>query len=474
MAREEIGRIGQKRYGGVFFEEFLLELRGKKGIETYREMAENDDVIGAILYAIEMLIRQATWTVEPGGDTAKDKEAAEFVESCMDDMQDTWTDTISEIQSFLTYGWSFHEIVYKRRMGHSRNPKTNSKYTDGLIGWRKLPIRAQETLYQWEYDDEDNLIGMTQLPPPNYGLITIPIERGMLFRTKSRKGNPEGRSILRNAYRSWYFKKRIQEIEGIGIERDLAGLPVFTTPEGLNPWDADDPDMVRLRQGLEDMVRNVRVDEIGGIVKPFGYEFELLSSAGSKQINTSEIIKRYDTGMAMTVLADFLFLGHESVGSFALSSDKTELFAMAIGAYLDIICETFNSQAIPKLIDVNGDHFKGITEYPKMAHGDIENADIQKISEFVAKLTAAGAMIPDEALEDWLRKTAGLPERQGDLPLINPVREDQQVKNPEAAEADGSKRKQSSGEEKQVAPDESDDAKDQKAAKAAKKRLGRR
>lgn len=77
---DEIGRIGQKRFGGTFYEEFLRDLRGKKGIETYREMAENDDTIGAILFAIEMLIRQASWTVEPAGDTPKDKEAAEFVE----------------------------------------------------------------------------------------------------------------------------------------------------------------------------------------------------------------------------------------------------------------------------------------------------------------------------------------------------------------------------------------------------------
>ena len=387
MARtDEIGRIGQKRYGGTFYEEFLRELRGKKGIETYREMAENDDTIGAILFAVEMLIRQASWNVEPGGDTPKDKGAAEFVEQCMHDMQDTWTDTISEILSFLTYGWSFHEIVYKRRMGKTRDQKTRSKYNDGLIGWRKLPIRAQETLYQWEYDDEDNLIAMTQLPPPNYGLITIPMDKAMLFRTKSRKGNPEGRSILRNAYRSWYFKRRIQEYEGIGIERDLAGLPVFTAPEDIAIWDEDDPDMVKLRTGMEAMVQKIRVDELAGIVKPHGFEFELLNSGGSKQFDTNAIIQRYDTGMAMTVLADFIFLGHQQVGSFALSSDKTELFSMAIGAYLDIICETFNSQGIPQLIDVNGSHFDGITDYPKLAHGDIENADIQKLAAYILSL----------------------------------------------------------------------------------------
>ena len=83
----EIGRLGQKRYGGFFYEEFLKELQGRKGVEVYKEMSENDDVIGAILYAIEMLIRQASWTVQPGGSTAKDEEAAEFVMSCLDDMQ---------------------------------------------------------------------------------------------------------------------------------------------------------------------------------------------------------------------------------------------------------------------------------------------------------------------------------------------------------------------------------------------------
>lgn len=430
MARtDEIGRIGQKRYGGTFYEEFLQELRGKKGIETYREMAENDDTIGAILFAVEMLIRQASWNVEPGGDTPKDKEAAEFVEQCMHDMQDTWTDTISEILSFLTYGWSFHEIVYKRRMGKTRDQKTRSKYNDGLIGWRKLPIRAQETLYQWEYDDEDNLIAMTQLPPPNYGLITIPMDKAMLFRTKSRKGNPEGRSILRNAYRSWYFKRRIQEYEGIGIERDLAGLPVFTAPEDIAIWDEDDPDMVKLRTGMEAMVQKIRVDELAGIVKPHGFEFELLNSGGSKQFDTNAIIQRYDTGMAMTVLADFIFLGHQQVGSFALSSDKTELFSMAIGAYLDIICETFNSQGIPQLIDVNGSHFDGITDYPKLAHGDIENADIQKLAAYIKDMTGVGILVPDDGLEDYVREAAGLPERTSDTRTIDDKRVKQQNQN---------------------------------------------
>ena len=79
----ELGRLGQKRYGGFFQEEFLKELQGRKGIEVYREMSENDDIIGAFLFAVEMLIRQASWDVHPGGASRKDEEAADFVWSCM-------------------------------------------------------------------------------------------------------------------------------------------------------------------------------------------------------------------------------------------------------------------------------------------------------------------------------------------------------------------------------------------------------
>lgn len=456
----EVGRVGQRRYGGVFYEEFLQELKGRRGIETYREMADNDSMIGAILYAIESLIRQATWSVNPVSTEKADVECAEFLESCLFDMQDTWQDTLSEILSFITYGWSFHEIVYKRRMGHTGRPETDSEYSDGLIGLRKLPIRAQETLYRWEYDDEDNLLGMTQMPPPSYGTYTIPMEKGVLFRTKSRKNNPEGRSVLRNAYRDWYFKKRIQEIEGIGTERDLAGLPVLTAPTGVDIW-KDDPDMTVLYNAARNVVSGIRRDRVEGIVLPgppapdrTGWKLELLSSSGKRQFDTNVIIERYDARIAMSMMADFILLGHQQVGSFALSSDKTELFSVALGAYMDIICEAISKQVFPRLIGLNAEHFRGITKMPDLSHGDIENADLDKLSNFLQKAVAAGAITPDEPLEDYLREAAGLPERV----------EETQVDG--KARREGQKRSET---KQKVDPEKLEDE-DDKSAEEAKKR----
>lgn len=412
----EYGRIGQKRYSGIFWEEFVPELRGRRGTEVYREMSENDDIIGAVLFAIENLIRQANFDIRPAGNTEADKKAADFIQECMHDMKSTWTDTLSEILSFLTFGWGIHEIIYKRRMGRNKNPALNSKYDDGLIGWQKLPIRAQDTLWQWEYDEMDELTAVSQMAPPDYNIRTIPMDKCLHFKTRSRKDNPEGRSILRNAYRSWFFKRRLQEIEGIGIERDLAGLPMLQPPEGIDIWD-DTPEMQRVLAYSEQLVQNVRRDVKEGVVLPAGWTFSLLSSGSRRQFEVGSVIERYDNRMATTVLADFVLLGQKAVGSYALSSDKTELFALAIGTYLDIICEVFNNQAIPRLIDLNAAAFKGITDYPHMEHGDIEKPDVTGMTAFIKEMVGLGIIVPDEQLEDYVRQIGDLPEKLEGAPM---------------------------------------------------------
>ncbi len=129
-------------------------------------------------------------------------------------------------------------------------------------------------------------------------------------------------------------------------------------------WDESDPEMKEALARAESIVTNIRCDSREGLVLPPGWELTLLSAGNRRTFDTNEIIERYDKRIASTVMADFILLGQGDNGSWALSSDKTRLFSLAIGTYLDIICETFNSQGIPRLIDLNGNHFSGITDYP--------------------------------------------------------------------------------------------------------------
>jgi hypothetical protein len=249
---------------------------------------------------------------------------------------------------------------------------------------------------------------MVQVAAPDFQRFTIPIQKSLLFRTSVFKNNPEGFSMLRRAYRSWFFKKRIEEIEGIGIERDLAGLPQLIPPEGVDLFNPNDSAAVALLQRAERMVRNIRRDEQEGIVLPRGWEVKLLSTGGRRQFDTNQIVTRYDQRMAMSVLADFILLGHAQVGSFALSDSKTHLFAVALGSFLDIIAGVINAHGIPGLLRLNGEP---VDNPPQLVHGDVEDPDLTGIGDFITKLSSSGIDLTDSAMERHLRQAANFPER---------------------------------------------------------------
>lgn len=403
---KQLGVSGLNRHAGYVFEEFLPELRYPRAAGMYQEMSLNDPVIGAILYMSEMLIRKVHWTVHPVSDKPADKEAAAFLESCMDDMSSSWSVTINEILSMLTYGFSFHEVIYKVRKGPKHaNPKFRSKYDDGRIGWRKIAPRAQSTFHSWEFDDEGDIVAFIQQAPPLYHQVRIPLSKGLLFRTTVTRDNPEGKSLLRNAYRPWYFKKRIEEIEAIGIERDLAGLPTLIAPEGVDLWDDEIPGMAAMRADAERLVQNVRRDAAEGILLPHGWDFKLASTGGARQFDTNAIINRYDNRIAITLLSDIVLIGNDSAGSFALADTKRSMLAAALEAHVGNIADVINKHAVPTLFAVN--NFEGLSGLPTIQPGEVENPDLKEISLL---LRSMGLDIGnDMELQNHLRKIASLP-----------------------------------------------------------------
>lgn len=404
---KQLGVSGLRHQGPYVYEEFLPELRWPWAGKVYQEMSDNDPVIGAILYLAEMLIRGTSWSVEPASQSQVDIEAAEFLESCMHDMDTSWANTICEILSMLTYGFSFHEEVYKVRRGpNETSGRYKSKFTDGRIGWRRLPVRAQCSLHEWEFDNYGDVTAFIQMAEPDYKIRRIPMSKGLLFRTRISRDNPEGKSLLRNAYRPWFFKKHFEEIEGIGIERDLAGFPVLTAPDNVDLWNEEDPRMVALKANAEALVGSVRRDSEEGVLLPYGWDLKLLSSGSSRQINIGETIDRYDNRIAITMLSDIILIGNNKAGSFALADTKQSMLAAALQSQLQNIADVFNSKAVPDLFNYN--IFDGITELPKIVPGQIQTPSLK---ELALVLRAMGLNIAgDMHLQNYLRHILGMPE----------------------------------------------------------------
>lgn len=402
----EIGVTGLRQSSGGIYEEFIPRLQWPKAGDIYQEMSSNDPVITAILLCSRQLIRNVSWTVRAASSSKADEEAAKFLNECMNDMSTPWSDLIDDITTFFEYGFSYHEIVYKKREGTNKNPQKNSHYNDGRIGWRKIAGRAQRTMSRWEFDATGGIQGMWQFGEKDE--ILIPITKALLFKTTSHKGNPEGRSFLRGAYRPWYFKKHIEEIEGIGIERDLAGLPVVNVPEGIDLFNDNDPNAVEAKNAALAMVTSIRRDRNEGVVMPAGWELKLLSSGSSRQFDTNAVINRYDQRIAITMLADIVMLGSDKVGSFALAKVKQSMLAASLGALLKSIAEVFNRHAIPRLFSYN--FFPEITGLPQLEVGEVVAPDLAELGTYIKALSGSNMPIfPDVDTENYLRSVAGLP-----------------------------------------------------------------
>lgn len=420
LAFHNIGISGLTRFGVVsrVYEEFLRELQGPQGMKSYREMADNCPITGAILFAANQLGRKVTFKVRPANGTNEARYIADKIGSMVfDDMESTWPDTVSEILTMLPFGWSAMEYRMKRRLGTSEPQRVApppqygsvnqtaagyptptfapSRFDDGLIGFRSWSLRSQETLFMWEFDEDSKAVVMQQMAPPDYHIRRIPLSKMLLFRTQVAKNNPEGRSILRNAWTSYYFKKNLQVFEGIGIERDLAGYPVIQmAPPDLqkgqappNIWNDKDPAAVSLLAAMQKLVRSVRRDEQEGMVLPWWAEFKLLSTGSRRRVETNEIIGRYDQRIAMSVMADFIMLGHEAVGSKALASTKISLFTSALSAFLDNACSVINRHAFPLLMAFNG-WPQELT--PSLFHGDVESINLQELGTFIKDIAQTG------------------------------------------------------------------------------------
>lgn len=414
----QLGRSGLKEYAGFVLEEFLPTLRGAQGAKAYREILDNCPLVAGIFRQIQLSMRQVEKYVEPFSEDDEDVKRAERIEQALDDMSDSWEDVTSEAATMIPYGYAPMEITYKKCGGWTDDPKTRSRYDDGLITWRKVALRAQDTLFRWEFDSDGGVKAMLQLPPPDFVLRTIPIEKMLLFRPSVEKGNPEGYSCFRSSYFNWIMVKNLTEFEAIKGERDATGVPVVWTPaENLGP--SPTPVQRAALAFAKKTAKGIKVDDQQGVVMPLAYDKQnnkvwdltLLSESGksSSGFDYDKVITRHETRIAISLLAGAAMLGHDKVGSFALANTKWETeLAMGLSAWLDAMFAVWNRHAIPRLYALNG---WPMDRMAQMRHGEVKGQDIEMLAQSALWLSQAGMdLFPDENLENHIRREAGWPE----------------------------------------------------------------
>lgn len=423
----EIGNVGLNISNGRVFESLKKDLTFPQSNKTYKLMAY-DSTIASALGLFQLMLARSKWDVKaPVNATPEQKKKAEFIRQCMRDMEHSWIDFIQEAASMVQYGFSVHEKVYRKR-----TRANGSRYNDGLIGWKKLPIRSQDSIEEFKFTkDHRDIKGVVQKITTedytdafksNYE-IAIPKSKILLFRTGKSRNNPYGTSALRSVYYSWKYRTTLEEVEAIGVQRDLAGVPVLKIPPQYMSADAT-PEQKAIYAYYKNMVRNLQQNQQAGLVIPNAYdpetkmplfEFKLLSQEGGKSYNTNEIVNRYDKKILIALGADLLALGTQGTsGSYALGTIKSGILSLTVEARLQEIADVLNSDLIPQTFKLNGWTDE---EFPEIYFDELDAQSLEEVSKFVQRTSSVGMLTKDHDTINMIRNTIGLDDVPEDADL---------------------------------------------------------
>lgn len=391
--RAEIGSVGLPLFSGHLSLDPNTRLRGARGVKLLRELAFDEPAGSAFLAACHTLLR-TDLQVEAAGTTDPDKRAAEFLQTCLDDMREGLPTYLRQMYSMIWAGWDVHEVVYKRR--------TQGRYTDGKVGWAHFGLRRQETLDKWGVDKNGWVSSFVQRPAPDYVIREIPLTKAVHLVADDTEGSPEGKSALRGMYKPAYFVKNLELLWGISLERFGTGIPVFEVQEGV-------PSLTDAQtQTLADIAAGLRQNEEAFVITPAGIKFRFEQSPGLNADNYRSAILFFRTWALSTALGEFITLGTGDTGSFALGTAKIDLFLKALTGYQDRLCGALNRQAVTRLFRYND--FGKLTDMPRVTLPAVREYDLQGLATFTEILSRIGIFHPTPADEGLMRKISDLPD----------------------------------------------------------------
>lgn len=382
----ELGGTGTEMWDGIITEEYNADLRGKEGYANYDKMRRNDATVKSAILSVTLPIRRAKWYVQPASDSPEDIERADFITwNLFEGLSSTYDDFIRQACLHLVFGNIVFEKVFNVRPWEGKD----------MVTWEKFGPRLPRTIARWETKDKQ---GIEQLLQDGKQVI-IPWEKLIVFVNELEGDNWEGISILRSAYKHWYYKDKFYLIDAMAFERQGLGIPKAKLGES-----ASEADITKAK----DILKNIRANHQQYVVEPHDVTLEFMDMKAHTTRDPATSIAHHNREITKSVLAQFLELGSTDSGSRALSEDQSSLFLLSLETVANNIRDVINRFAIKQLIDLNYD---GVQYYPTLEYAGINRVDVQKLASAYEVLTRSGGIQAQGEDERYLREVMGLPER---------------------------------------------------------------
>ena len=400
-----IGGTGTNILGGFIVSvESRAELSGRARYRVYSEMLANTSIVAAGVRFYLNLLAKAEWMFLPPKGMEEDSEAQRIADLCLDiihDMEQPWRRITKRASTYRFHGFSVQEKIAKLR-------------DDGVIGLADIAARPQITIERWDVDEKGNLKGCTQVIPMSQEEIYLPRGKILYVVDDTLNDSPEGLGLYRNVVEASRRLQRYEQLEGYGFEGDLRGIPIARAPyavlqDAVKNGDITADQMAGMLKPLQDFITNhIKNPQLGLILDSHPYttedeagrpstqpqwDLDLLKAGNTSLEPMNTAIQRLNREIARTLGVEALLLGEGSVGSFALSEDKTTNFGLIVDDTLQEIAWSVRNDVLRWLFDLNGWDMKML---PQVKAGGIQQRDIEKITTALKDLAAAGAKLSGE------------------------------------------------------------------------------
>lgn len=373
-------------------------------LRTYTSMVRDDVSVRISLRAGKAPVLGADWYIEPFSDNAQDIAIAEFVQfNLFNGMTTPWVKTLEQILKMFEFGFSVFEPVWELREWAPRKttPGANRKQYTML---RKLAARPPSTISQFNYDDNGGPISVDHTATDSKNQtskVTIPIEKLVVFTFDQDGGDLRGNSILRSAYRNWYYKDHLYKIDAIQKERHGIGVPDIELQSGYSPED---------KNFAHELGSNLRTNEKAYIVRTTNMKVGF-AEVGGHLVEPLRSAEHHDTMIMKNVMVQFLNLGTGveggSSGGRSTGATSMDMFLKSMRHIANSIADSINLYLIPNLVAYNFP----TDNFPEVRIRNIGEAkDLQMFAAALRNLRDADAITIDEATEAWVRQVFEMPK----------------------------------------------------------------
>ena len=274
-------------------------------LRNYAKLSRDDQVCSLMQQRQDALIA-AEWEVVPGGEEARDEEAADFLREQLSAL--SWDSVTRKMHKGVMYGYSVAECIWGRdggritldgirvrkpwRFGFGKNGELKLRVLSGVL---PMPER-KFWVATWGADDDDSLYGT--------GL----------------------------GYHLWwpcYLKRNGAKFWSAFLDKFGTPSTKATYPNGATEEEKE----TALRAA-----RALRSES--AVAMPEGFEIQILEASGKGTASYEEFLKYWDDAIAKIILGQ---TGTTRQGQYAGTGDVLEgVKAEMIKADADLLCESFN------------------------------------------------------------------------------------------------------------------------------------